>query len=108
MALFEFHIHNHVDLEEVTKKIDHILTHQHEIMATIADLTAKVDALETALNAEQEQIKEAIEGLQATIDELRANEAANGTPEERQALADKLDAIKTDLEGTIADTPPTP
>lgn len=72
-------------------------------MANIQELTDKVDALQVALDAEQEQIAAAIAALQATIDELKALVADGGTPEQRQALADKLDAIKSDLEATIPD-----
>lgn len=70
---------------------------------SIAELTAKVDELQTALDAEQEQISTAIAALQATIDELKANTSEGGTNEERQALADKLDAINTDLKSTVPD-----
>lgn len=77
-------------------------------MATLAQLNEKVDALQASLDAEQEQIQAAIAQLQTTIDELRQNQTDAGTPEERQALADKLDAIKTDLEGTISDSAPNP
>lgn len=103
MALFEFHITNNVDLEEVTKKLDHIIKHQHEIMATIAELSAKVDTLQTALDAEQEQIAAAIAALKQTVTDLNAIIAEGGTAEERQALSDKLDAVITDLQGTIAE-----
>lgn len=100
-------MHNHyqVQNEEVLKKLDHVLKHQHEIMASIQELTAKVDALQTALDAEQEQIKAAIDGLTQTVTDLQAIVAEGGTAEERQALADKLDAITTDLKGTIPDAP---
>lgn len=77
-------------------------------MASIQELTAKVDALQTALDNEQAQIKDAIDGLTQTVTDLQAIIADGGTAEERQALADKLDAVITDLQGTIADTPPTP
>lgn len=70
-------------------------------MATIAELTAQVDDLQVALDNEQAQIAEAIAGLNASIEELTALVAEGGTAEERQALADKLTAIKEDLEGTI-------
>jgi septal ring factor EnvC (AmiA/AmiB activator) len=73
-----------------------------KIMANITELTAKVDALQTALDAEQQQIADAIAALNQSITDLQALVADGGTAEERQALADKLDAIKTDLEGTVA------
>lgn len=68
----------------------------------IAELTAKVDQLQISLDNEQQQIAEAINGLQATIDSLNQMIIDGGTEAERQALSDKLDSIKTDLEGTIA------
>ncbi len=74
------------------------------IMATIADLTEKVDALQVALDNEQAQILAAITDLEETIAELQDLVADGGTAEERQALADKLDVIKSDLEATIPDT----
>lgn len=77
----------------------------YNVMATIKEISAKVDELQTALDAEQEQIKAAIDKLTAVITEL---ETGGGTAEERQAVLDKLTAIKTDLESTIPDeTPPT-
>lgn len=74
-------------------------------MATIAELSAKVDTLQTALDAEQEQIAAAIAALQQTVTDLNAIIAEGGTAEERQALSDKLDAVIVDLQGTVADTP---
>jgi hypothetical protein len=75
-------------------------------MANIQELTAQVDELQTALDAEQEQILQSIGDLQQSIADLQALVADGGTAEQRQALADKLTAIKTDLEGTV--TPETP
>lgn len=80
-------------------------------MANIAELTAKVDALQASLDQEQQEIADAIAALQQSITDLQAMVADGGTVEERQALADKLDAIKADLEGTISNEPapePTP
>lgn len=74
-----------------------------EIMATIQELTAQVDDLQVALDAEQQQIADAIAALNQSIADLTALVAEGGTAAERQALADKLTAIKTDLEGTIPD-----
>lgn len=81
----------------------HIHLKLNDMANSIAELSAQVDELQSALDAEQEQIKAAIQKLQDTIDELNAG---NGTEEERQALADKLTAIKEDLEGTIPDAEP--
>jgi septal ring factor EnvC (AmiA/AmiB activator) len=88
-------------LKKLNKKLN-------TIMANINDLTAKVDALQASLDAEQQQIADAIAALNQSIIDLQAMVADGGTVEERQALADKLDAIKADLEGTIADAPTEP
>lgn len=98
MSLFTINIYS--DNEQVLKEIKHL---KSIIMASIAQLTKKVDDLQASLDAEQAQIAAAIAQLQTTIDDLRANATEGGTAEERQALADKLDAIKSDLEGTVPD-----
>lgn len=73
---------------------------------TVADIEAKVDALQTALDNEQAQIQASIDGLNTTIQELR-DQIANGANDQEalERIATKLDAIQTDLEGTIADNP---
>ena len=71
------------------------------IMATIAQLTQKVDDLQAALDAEQQEILAAIAELETAVAELQALVADGGTQEQRQALADKLDAVKADLESTV-------
>lgn len=106
MGLIDIHIH--ADLSEFDKKLDHIITINTQIMASIAELSAKVDTLQTALDTEQEQIAAAIAALQQSVTDLQAIVADGGTAEERQALSDKLDAIIVDLQGTIADNPPQP
>lgn len=73
-----------------------------KIMATLAELNTKIDELEATVNAEQEQITAAISGLQTTIDELRAQLEDQDTAA-IQAAIDRLDAIKADLESTVAD-----
>lgn len=70
-------------------------------MPTLAELSAKVDELQASLDAEQLQIQAAIDGLNGTITDLQALVAAGGTEADRQAVLDKLNALKTDLEGTI-------
>lgn len=71
-------------------------------MPTLAELSAKADELQAALDAEQEQIAAAITGLNDTITTLTSQVSEGGTAEERQAVIDKLTTIKTDLEGTVA------
>jgi len=80
-------------------------------MSKVTDIEAKVDALQTALDNEQAQIQTAIDGLNTTVQELRDQIAAGAADTESlDRIATKLDTIKTDLEGTIADAPtePTP
>lgn len=98
------HIHHHED-----PKIDKILTNTNKIMAKVSDIEAKVDALQTALDNEQTQIQAAIDGLNTTIQELRDQIAGGAADAEAlERIATKLDAIQTDLEGTIADAPTEP
>lgn len=94
MALFEFHITNHVDIDSINSKLN-------QIMATLQELSAKVDELQTALDAEQQQIADAIAALQQTVTDLQAQLTDGGTTEERQAVLDKLNAVITDLQGTV-------
>lgn len=74
-------------------------------MASISELSSKVDALQAALDSEQQEIADAIAQLNQTISDLQAIVSDGGTAEERQAIADKLDAITTDLQGTINANP---
>ena len=101
MAIFDKLVINNHDNKELIILIKHLHLKINKIMADITQLTEKVDALQVALDAEQEQIAAAIAALNQTIVDLQALVADGGTPEQRQALADKLDAIKTDLEGTV-------
>ena len=75
-------------------------------MPTLAELSAKVDELQGALDTEQQEIADAIAALQQANADLEALVAAGGTEAERQAVADKLTAIVSDLQGTINATPP--
>ena len=77
------------------------------IMATVAELNAKVDALQVSLDTEQAQIADAIATLTQAVADLQAQvDAAAADQAQIQEVADKLDALKTDLEGTIV--PPEP
>jgi len=101
MALFNFTIYS-TNNREILKQLYKQNLKLDIIMANITELTQKVDDLQIALDAEQVQIAEAIAALQQAIIDLEAMVAEGGTAEERQALADKLDSIKTDLEATVA------
>ena len=85
-----FDIHIHINDKNLKK-----------IMASIQELSEKVDALQVSLDLEQEAVNNAIAGLSQTIADLQALIVDGGTAEQRQELADKLDAIKADLEGTV-------
>ena len=75
-------------------------------MPTLQELSAKVDELQVSLDEEQVAIQAAIDGLAAVAADLQtqldAAIAAGGTDADRQALLDKVNAIKGDLEATIA------
>lgn len=101
MALITINIGAYYESNEsLTLKLD-------LIMATIQQLSAKVDALQAALDTEQQQILDAIAALQETVEALEALVADGGTEAERQALSDKLDAIIADLQSTIDENPNT-
>lgn len=73
-------------------------------MSKITDIEAKVDELQTTLDNEQTQIQNAINGLTTTVQELRDQIAAGAADTEAlDRIATKIDSIKTDLQGTIAD-----
>jgi len=74
-------------------------------MATLEEISVKVDELQAALDAEQEQIAilisakdAAITGLTESIAALEALVAEGGTAEARQAVVEKIEAVKADLE----------
>lgn len=71
-------------------------------MPTLAELNAKVDELQSALDSEQADIKAAIDALTAANADLQVLVAAGGTEADRQAVSDKIDAVITDLKATIA------
>lgn len=114
--MLDFTINVKQDLAALERKLDKILVNQNLItikinrMAkSVADIEAKVDALQTALDNEQAQIQASIDGLNTTIQELR-DQIANGANDQEalERIATKLDGIQSDLEGTIADTPTEP
>jgi len=76
-------------------------------MPTLQELSAKVDELQTALDTEQAEIQEVINGLNTTISDLHALVAQGGTEAERQAVLDKLTSLKDDLVATVTPTPGT-
>lgn len=99
------HLHHHYHNKRVNLKLD-------EIMSKTQAIEAKVDALQTALDAEQEQIRTAVEelgSLRTEVQVLREQLAQQGVDNEALDRIDaKIDTIRTDLEGTIADNPTEP
>lgn len=105
MALFEFHIHNHVDLEEVTKKLNSIIKHQHDIMGNIQDLNNKIAELKAAWDTENQEISDKLTGLQTEVQSLKDIIAAQGTPEQIDEAIAKIDEIIVDVKDTVQPEP---
>lgn len=105
MALININKYYSLDVIGIEKSLKTINNKLNYLMANMQDLSAKVDSLQTALDTEQEQIAAAISALEQTVTNLQEMVTEGGTAEERQALADKIDSIKNDLQGTISDTP---
>jgi peptidoglycan hydrolase CwlO-like protein len=72
-----------------------------KIMATLAEISAKADELQVALDAEQVQIQTALDSLNALVADLQTQITDGGTAADRQAVLDKLNATISDLEATI-------
>lgn len=70
-------------------------------MPTLQELSDKIDELNSALQTEQQQVADAIADLNTTITDLEALVEAGGSESDRQAILDKIIAIKEDLEGTV-------
>lgn len=77
-------------------------------MPTIEELSAKVDEVQTSLDAEQQQVADllaeknsTIETLNGVVADLQQQLTDGGTTEQRQAVLDKLNALKADLEATV-------
>lgn len=100
---------NHTQDTEIITLLKKIINQNNNAMSKITDIEAQVDALQTALDNEQAQIQTAIDGLNVTIQELRDQIAGGATDTEAlDRIVTKLDGLKSDLEGTIADTPTEP
>lgn len=75
-------------------------------MPTLQELNNKVDELQSALDAEQQQIKDVVATLEQTVADLQAAQSDGGTPEEREAILVKLQSAIDDLKETIPDAAP--
>lgn len=92
-------------MKEINNKLLTLTLNQKIIMATLAEISAKADQLQASLDAEQQQILDAIAALEQIVLDLQGQLADGGTEAERQAVLDKLDATIADLEATIPDEP---
>lgn len=77
-------------------------------MPTLEEISAELDTVKESLDAEQQQVADllaqknaTIATLEQTIADLQQSNADGGTPEQRQAVLDKLIALKADLESTV-------
>ena len=93
--------HNYCDSKEIIRYLKIINNKLNNLNMNIQELTELVDSLQVSLDAEQEQIIIAIQGLTQQVQNLTDIIATGGTPEQLQMIADKINTIKTDLEGTI-------
>jgi uncharacterized coiled-coil protein SlyX len=104
--MIEIHIHRYGHLKKV---LTHLLTSKFKtIMATLEDLQAKLAELQETVDAEQAQIADlvagqtsTIAGLEAQIADLQSMLSIAPTPEQIQSVVDGLEAIKSDIAGTV-------
>ncbi len=96
----------------IHEKLNLIIQNQKKMATSLAQISAKADELQAALDAEQEQIAAAktelnakLDAQTALIEELRATIADGGTEEERASVLSKLDSSVVDLKGTVEDLP---
>lgn len=88
-------------LPELKAKVEELQTSVDLEQQQVADLLAEKEATNTALKADIVTLNEVIATLQGQV-------ADGGTPEERQAVLDKIIAVKDDVESTVAGTTPPP
>lgn len=81
--------------------IQKILNNQGEIMATLKQISDQVAALKTAVDTEQQEIKDAMDELSNKITDLTNLVADGGTVEERQAILSGLQEIHDDVVSTV-------
>lgn len=104
-SIFTFNVYQTVDNEAVLKEIKALTKTLNTMANSIKDLTAQIEATQAATDAKQEQIIAKVDVIQAQLAELITD---GGTEEERQALADKIAALRADIESTDIDAPVEP
>lgn len=72
---------------------------------TVADLTAKLDALQVTVDEEQQEIANALGALTTEVASLKEIIAAGSDQTALQAAVDKIDAIIADVKTTIPNLP---
>lgn len=105
MSLFTFHVHYTIDSESFNKKLDVIIQKLNAMALTVADLTAKLDALQTVVDEEQQEISNALGALTTEVAALKEIIAAGSDQAALQAGIDKIDAIIADVKATIPNLP---
>jgi len=105
--------HSHADLSELLHKLIHIVQNQRTIMSAIDDLKTEVADLKVKVDAEQAQIQTLLDNDTQTIAALNeqitvlTGELANGaTAAQIAEVVTEIQAIKADIESTVADVPP--
>ena len=93
---------------EVIDLLNKIIKQNTQMAKNIADLSAKADELQTALDTVQSKVQENTATLQAEIQELKDIIAAGGSGAEVDAVFEKLDATLVDLNSTFSPVDPLP
>jgi len=99
MATVENHFHNHVDIDFLIKKLDHILKHQHEIMGKIDELTSEIQTLKTSVAEERAEVNAKLDEQTAKIDQLQQAVNDGGTPEQLTSLIAEVKTINEEVKG---------
>lgn len=98
-------------IQLINQKFDQIMASIQQLSAEVGQLRTQVDNFQAAIDTEQHQVTDAINALNASIQQLQQQITDGGTAEERQAVLDQLVGIKDsltsaqeDLSSTIPDT----